>query len=1341
MKKQSSKTKGEKPSLRLWPVFWRIALYSALLIGLAGAFLLSYVQTPMFEEQLRQMLLARLQESINAPVTIESIWFDPLGGRLIIDNLVVESPDGSLANPFNSRTIFVTVDYSQFLQSRLVLERIVVFKPLLEIELTSDGRSNLPTLNPPDPDAPFQTSFENIDIHSGAIVFREHRISLDMESGRISLTAIRRLGPVYTGKTKLRNVRLQLPELLPFTGDLRISFQSSQTTVSGTASFYETGGSSLEIDRWSYDLHNDDAEAHLLLSADLGLLRAAEEMGLQGRIAFSGKLQSAEEKFEIQGSAEQQSLRYRQFEFEELRQKVRYDGETLDLTDINGRVWDGELNGQLSLRNLEPEQTISGRLEIANIDIRSFLKSIDLEPVQANGLMKLAFELDGNLKEPESIHATGTATVKMKDDDVEAWVDAVEELSETDRKELLSNTFIPITASLVFDYADSTVQLAENSVLQTPLSRIRVAGEIGEESIRINLRSPAIRSREAALIAANVDRLAGYTTGSEEEQYPISSFIREFGAAGSASMEIAGPYEELSFSLNANAREVSYRERRLGEGHLEMDFEKNVLEIGRLRFRDNRAFLLIKGNIAFPESGPEGLLDLDFKEFSLDGIESVFDSEPLELSGIVEGELKINIASRISGSGKLDARFLKYSGIAFDKVGAEIEFGERWSLRNLHAIGPHGEEASGTIEFDPETEDWNARLELRALDLGPFARLWNEESDISGAAYAEVDAAGRGLVASGLMVFSVENLKAGDIEFGNITGQLKAEGRYATLQLSAGDDTYTINSETPEGEPDILLLELEKKHLDLSILAQSFLDDKRLYFNVGDRISAKVVFNENEPIVDITLAQVTCGLEQLSVQSLNPVELRFTGKRISLERANFITGDPKENQTINISGSFGLTADEKININTEGEIKLLALNDLFEDFSFGGNGEINIHVGGTTDRPDISGSASVEDGFIRHKDSDLAFSNINGDLEFAGNRVEVIGVTAGLAEGDLFANGFVEIDWENLDLTYYQFDIDGTMLRVSLPDELEASFNGSLVFRGTLNESLLTGDIQVISAYYSKRIDPEKELIRLKQERQPLKLTEETLAQVKLDMGISGSENILIDNNLAKMEVLIDLRLIGTLDEPVLKGRVEVNRGEVFYRERKYTISSGLINFEDPSSMVPIFDFRAETLVKEYRIFLDFHGTLDRLYPELTSDPPQSTIDILHLLAVGKIRDNPFPSDVERLQSQLLGLGVSGFLTKQVTGELERRAERLFGIDRFRIDPFLLGDSANPAARITIGEQLTDDFTIVYSSNLTRETEDVLMFEWRLSPTVLLVGTRDEDESFGIDIHLQHRFK
>ena len=59
-----------------------------------------------------------------------------------------------------------------------------------------------------------------------------------------------------------------------------------------------------------------------------------------------------------------------------------------------------------------------------------------------------------------------------------------------------------------------------------------------------------------------------------------------------------------------------------------------------------------------------------------------------------------------------------------------------------------------------------------------------------------------------------------------------------------------------------------------------------------------------------------------------------------------------------------------------------------------------------------------------------------------------------------------------------------------------------------------------------------------------------------------------------------DLQLRGTFDRPLLFGRAEVDRGEVTFEGRRYVITRGTIDFNNPTRIEPFFDIEAETRVR-----------------------------------------------------------------------------------------------------------------------------------------------------------------
>jgi translocation and assembly module TamB len=187
---------------------------------------------------------------------------------------------------------------------------------------------------------------------------------------------------------------------------------------------------------------------------------------------------------------------------------------------------------------------------------------------------------------------------------------------------------------------------------------------------------------------------------------------------------------------------------------------------------------------------------------------------------------------------------------------------------------------------------------------------------------------------------------------------------------------------------------------------------------------------------------------------------------------------------------------------------------------------------------------------------------------------------------------------------------------------------------------------------------------------------------------------------------------------------------------QRYRLLSGRVDFVDPTTVKPFFELVAESRVRSYRIELRLSGTPDRFFPELSSDPPLRTVDILRLLAGASERDILIGSEEE----ELAGVGVASLLTERLTQEVGRRAERLFGLDRFSIDPFLVGQFTNPTARVSIGKQIYRDLSVSYSTNLNAATETLILIEYTPEGLINWIISRDEEGALGVDLRFRKSF-
>ena len=82
----------------------------------------------------------------------------------------------------------------------------------------------------------------------------------------------------------------------------------------------------------------------------------------------------------------------------------------------------------------------------------------------------------------------------------------------------------------------------------------------------------------------------------------------------------------------------------------------------------------------------------------------------------------------------------------------------------------------------------------------------------------------------------------------------------------------------------------------------------------------------------------------------------------------------------------------------------------------------------------------------------------------------------------------------------------------------------------------------------------------------------------------------------------------------------------------------------------------------------------------------------------------------------------------------------LFGLDRVRLDPFLVGAQNNPGARITLSEQVTKDLSITYSHDLSSNSQQIIQIEYFVSRNTSILASRDELGNLGLDVRLRKRF-
>ncbi len=414
----------------------------------------------------------------------------------------------------------------------------------------------------------------------------------------------------------------------------------------------------------------------------------------------------------------------------------------------------------------------------------------------------------------------------------------------------------------------------------------------------------------------------------------------------------------------------------------------------------------------------------------------------------------------------------------------------------------------------------------------------------------------------------------------------------------------------------------------------------------------------------------------------------------------------------------------------------------------GGSGDVRVtgELSGSWDDPGITGGAELENARVRLDGLQQVLEIDSASMLLTHDRLVLDHLDGKLGGGPLQAQGNYQLDDDNVQLVvtldnYHSRPFSG----------FAATLSGELALTGALPAPTLSGELFIHRALYDRRMQWGAWLMDAISESQQEVAKVVPFGDTRLALRVFGNNNILIDNNLAKLTLEVDVLATGTLADPGLVGRLDVRSGEIEFREHVFTLDSAGIDFIHPDRISPYVDVLAHTTVEHtlpndplrtepVEVSLSLAGPPDQLDLTLSSQPDLPQNDLLSLLAVGRTTD------------ELAGGGVvgAGEATYLVTGKLQSRLEeqvhRFTGLDRFQVDPFYTestsSSTGSSTARITVGKRLFDGRgRVTYSTVVDATQEPLITFSYRLGPRITLLMEQDEEGRAGGEVRYRIRFR
>ena len=492
--------------------------------------------------------------------------------------------------------------------------------------------------------------------------------------------------------------------------------------------------------------------------------------------------------------------------------------------------------------------------------------------------------------------------------------------------------------------------------------------------------------------------------------------------------------------------------------------------------------------------------------------------------------------------------------------------------------------------------------------------------------------------------------------------------------------------------------------------------------------------------IDATFPEFNLRISEHTFVPVRPLRASLRDGRVVFDDFELSLG--KGESTFSVAGFVEVTGAKRLKVDLRGTLEAVLLQLFIPDLRADGHINIAGSVGGTLADPRLSGTAELQKAQVRFPGFPQLIDNITGTLVFHGDRIDIDSLRANLGGGTVVVGGSIAL--QGLAPKSFRVTLQtqqGSDVAVRYFDGITVEGRFTLVLSGDAERAVLQGDVDVTRALYFRDIDIGSSLLTAVLSRRgpapitPASWQDHVSLRVHL---VAADSNLAIRNNLADVTAAGDLELTGTLANPSVIGLVSLDEGgRVKFQTIDYRVVRGSINFQNPFRIDPFFDVTLEARVNgglsevesgPIDLSVTLTGTVDRLTPSITSDPPTSDITLFSLVGLGGLagRSNGGPQDASGAGKSLLFQSISLL------------GSRVFSFaDSFTIDPSDIAQTGDPGPKVSFAKRLSNQVRILVVYN-TKDAKKRIVLEWQVTPDWLIQATADELKK---EARLEGRFR
>lgn len=377
-----------------------------------------------------------------------------------------------------------------------------------------------------------------------------------------------------------------------------------------------------------------------------------------------------------------------------------------------------------------------------------------------------------------------------------------------------------------------------------------------------------------------------------------------------------------------------------------------------------------------------------------------------------------------------------------------------------------------------------------------------------------------------------------------------------------------------------------------------------------------------------------------------------------------------------------------------------------------------------------NGTLTFQNNLVAFRAIPFAAEELHGSLAFHGDRIETKDLTGLFGTGTFFVTGFITHTGGHLHSYDIHFGGEEIYYR-NAKGNFRMEYDANLTLKGPANNAMLAGSLTILDGRYTKDFNIIEEFKIASQA--PIEIRQAALEglPLHLDLDVRNLGDLIIDNNVGRIELNTNLHIKGTKFAPRVEGSIEVTEGMIKYLGVNLDITRGYMEFRDPN-INPYLEINAEKEIADVHITATLLGYTDNLRIDFAGNSARGTPlekkDVLSLILFGM-------THAERAELSLFGPEVA---YERIASVLQQPIERWTRLDIFRLES--APSQEGNVQSFHLGKRVSDRFIVEFASEINRDDAvQTFQLEYWLTDFFLLKAARSTHDDYQLNAGV--RFK